>query len=166
VQKRAPVAKESVRRQNKMSERATSRLDPTRMISILIANRAVFYVALIGLCAAYLQGGIDKLLDFSGAVTETARLGLNPALPLTVATIFTEITASVLILSGFYRWFGALWLAGFTLIATFVANRFWEFPQPDRFDIENSFFEHLGLVGGFILVAFYDVKNRISGNRP
>jgi uncharacterized membrane protein YphA (DoxX/SURF4 family) len=149
-----------------MFERVTSKLDSMRLLSILITNRLVFYIGLLGLCAAYLQGGIDKILDFSGAVAETERVGLNPAFPLTVATIFTEITASVLILSGFYRWFGALWLAGFTVIATFVANRFWEFPQPDRFNIENSFFEHLGLVGGFTLVAFYDVKNRMSGNTP
>jgi len=55
--------------------------------------------------------------------------------------------------SGVYRWLGALGLAGFTLIAPFVANRFWEIPQPDRFMIENAFFEHLGLVGALLLVA-------------
>ena len=44
------------------------------------------------------------------------------------------------------------------MIATFIANRFWELPMPDRFIVENSFFEHLGLVGGFILVAWYDLR--------
>jgi uncharacterized membrane protein YphA (DoxX/SURF4 family) len=143
-----------------MLEHATTRLGVVRIVSILMTNRIILNIGLLGLCAAYLQGGIDKVLDFSGAVAETERFGLNPAFLLTVATIFTELTASALILSGFYRWFGALWLAGFTLIATFVANRFWDFPLPDRFNIENSFFEHLGLVGGFMLVAFYDLKNR------
>jgi XapX domain-containing protein len=33
-------------------------------------------VALFGLCAAYLQGGLQKLLDFSGAVAESQHLGL------------------------------------------------------------------------------------------
>jgi uncharacterized membrane protein YphA (DoxX/SURF4 family) len=37
-----------------------------------------------------------------------------------------------------------------------VANRFWEIPLPDRFGVENAFFEHLGLVGGFLLVAYLD----------
>jgi uncharacterized membrane protein YphA (DoxX/SURF4 family) len=143
-----------------MLEHTATRLGVLRIVSILMTNRIILNIGLLGLCAAYLQGGIDKLLDFNGAVAETERLGLNPAFPLTVATIFTELTASALIVSGFYRWLGALWLAGFTLIATFVANRFWDFTQPDQFNIENSFFEHLGLVGGFILVAFYDLKNR------
>ena len=145
-----------------MFEHATTRLGVVRIVSILMTNRIVLTIGLLGLCAAYLQGGIDKVLDFSGAVAETERLGLNPAFVLTVATIFTELTASALILSGFYRWFGALWLAGFTLIATFVANRFWDVPLPDRFAIENSFFEHLSLVGGFVLVAFYDLKKQVG----
>ncbi|MDB5541027.1 MAG: DoxX family protein [Devosia sp.] len=69
------------------------------------------------------------------------------------ATIVTELAGSALILTGAYRWLGALWLAGFTLIATFVANRSWELPLAQRFMVENAFFEHLGLVGGFLLVA-------------
>jgi uncharacterized membrane protein YphA (DoxX/SURF4 family) len=145
-----------------MFEHGTTRLGVMRLASILMTNRIMLYVGLLGLCAAYLQGGIDKLMDFSSAVTETERFGLAPAIPVTIATIFTELAASALILSGFYRWLAALWLAGLTFIATFVANRFWEFPAPDRFNIENSFFEHLGLVGGFTLVAFYDLKNRVD----
>ena len=69
----------------------------------------------------------------------------------------TELVASLLILFGYYRWIGALWLAGFTLVATLVANRFWEIPLPDRFGVENAFFEHLGLVGGFLMVAYLDL---------
>jgi uncharacterized membrane protein YphA (DoxX/SURF4 family) len=137
-----------------------TKLSVVRIVSILMTNRVILGIGLLGLCAAYLQGGMDKLLDFRSAVVEMERFGLTPGIPVTIGTIFTELTASALILSGFYRWFGALWLAGFTFIATFVANRFWDFPPPDRFDIENSFFEHLGLVGGFILVAYYDLKTR------
>jgi hypothetical protein len=32
--------------------------------------------------------------------------------------------ASALMLNGFYRWLGAVWLAGLRLIATFVASGF------------------------------------------
>jgi uncharacterized membrane protein YphA (DoxX/SURF4 family) len=32
----------------------------------------------------------------------------------------------------------------FTLMATFVANRFWEMGGHERFMAANSFFEHLG----------------------
>ena len=123
---------------------------------------AIRFIALLGLCAAYLQGGINKVMDFGAAVAEARHFGLPGASFIAVATIFTELVASAMILTGFYRWMGALWLAGFTLIATFVANRFWEIPQPERFMVENAFFEHLGLIGGFLLVAWYDLRERSS----
>ena len=134
-----------------------------RAIQPLVASRPVHFIALLGLCAAYLQGGLTKLFDFNGAIAEAQHFGLPFAAATAVATIITELLASALILAGIYRWLGALWLAGFTLAATFVANRFWEMPPPQRFMAENSFFEHLGLVGGFLLVAWLDLRRRLSG---
>jgi len=97
---------------------------------------------------------------FNAAVAETQSFGLPFAAAATAATIVTELAGSALILTGLYRWLGALWLAGFTLFATFVANRFWEMQPPQRFMVENSFFEHLGLIGGFLLVAWLDLRKR------
>jgi uncharacterized membrane protein YphA (DoxX/SURF4 family) len=133
-------------------------------IGPLVATRPFRFIALLCLCAAYIQGGLTKLFDFSAAVAEAQRFGLPFAVPATATTIVTELAGSTLILSGIYRWLGALWLAGFTLLATFVANRFWEMQPPQRFMVENSFFEHLGLIGGFLLVAWLDLRNRQSAS--
>jgi len=127
-------------------------------IGPLVATRPVHFIALLGLCAAYVQGGLDKLFDFNAAVAETQGFGLPFAAAATAATIVTELAGSALILMGVYRWLGALWLAGFTLFATFAANRFWEILPPQRFMVENSFFEHLGLIGGFLVVAWVDLR--------
>ena len=121
---------------------------------------ALRWIALLLLCAAYLQGGFNKAVDFNAAIAEMNHFGLSPAAPLAVAVIVLELGASALILTGFLRWLGALALGGFTLLATFVALRFWEMPQPERFMAANSFFEHLGLVGGFLLVAWHDLRER------
>jgi uncharacterized membrane protein YphA (DoxX/SURF4 family) len=126
----------------------------------VLASPAVYRIALLGLCAAYLQGGLDKLMDFSAAVAEMQHFGLAPAAPVAGMTIALELGASVLILIGVYRWLGALALAAFTLAATFLANRFWEMAPPERFMAANAFFEHLGLVGGFLLVAWLDLNQR------
>ena len=117
---------------------------------------AVRWIALLLLVSAYLQGGLDKAFDFAGAVGEMHHFGLEPAAPLALAVIVLELGASLLILARRLRWLGALALAAFTLAATFVANRFWSAPAADRFMLENGFFEHLGLVGGFLLVAWMD----------
>ncbi|HEY9347226.1 MAG TPA: DoxX family protein, partial [Inquilinus sp.] len=74
--------------------------------------------------------------------------------------ILLELGASVLILTGAWRWLGALALAAFTLTATLMALRFWEMALPDRFSAANAFFEHLGLAGGFLLVAWHDLRDR------
>jgi uncharacterized membrane protein YphA (DoxX/SURF4 family) len=124
---------------------------------------ALRWIALLLLCAAYLQGGFNKATDFASAVAEMNHFGVSPAAPMAMAVIVLELGASALILTGFYRWLGALALGAFTLFATFVALRFWEMPQPERFMAANSFFEHLGLVGGFLLVAWQDLKARANG---
>jgi uncharacterized membrane protein YphA (DoxX/SURF4 family) len=129
----------------------------------MLGSVTIRWLALLALCAAYLQGGIDKATDFAGAIAENQHFGLAPAAPLAVLTIVVEIGASLLVLTGFQRWAGALVLAGFTLMATFVANRFWEMAPPARFMAENGFFEHIGLVGGFVLVAWHDLVPRQAG---
>jgi XapX domain-containing protein len=123
------------------------------------------FVALLALCAAYLQGGLVKLFDFDGAIAEAQHFGLPVPALTAAATIVTELVASAMILIGYQRWLGALCLAGFTLIAMFIANRFWEFPQPERFMVENAFFEHIGLIGGFLLVALDDLREHVKGQR-
>lgn len=120
----------------------------------------VYWCCLLLLCSAYLQGSLEKALDFSAALAEMRHFGLSPAAPLAVLTIVGELVASFLILSGVKRWAGALYLAAFTFAATFVANRFWELSGIARTMSENGFFEHLGLVGAFVLVAWLDLGKR------
>jgi uncharacterized membrane protein YphA (DoxX/SURF4 family) len=69
----------------------------------IISSPIIYFVALLGLCAAYLQGGVDKVLDFEGAVAEVRHFGFEPALPVAVATIITELCGSALILIGVFR---------------------------------------------------------------
>jgi uncharacterized membrane protein YphA (DoxX/SURF4 family) len=125
-----------------------------------LATPALRWVALLGLCAAYLQGGLVKLADFNGAVAEMTHFGLSPARPFAIAVMTVELVASVAILTGYWRWLGALALSVFTIAATFMANRYWDLGAPERFATENAFYEHLGLAGGFLLVAWHDLRDR------
>lgn len=126
---------------------------------LAFVSRTVQRLALLCLCAAYLQGAFNKATDFAGAIAEMNHFGLTPAAPLAAAVIVFEVAASLMVIVGWRRWLGALALAGFTLAATFIANRYWELPQPERFMVANAFFEHWGLVGGFVLVAWHDLRD-------
>ena len=97
------------------------------------ATPVVRWVALLGLCAAYLQGGLVKLADIHGAVGEMNHFGVSPAMPFAIAVIALELVASVAILTGYWRWLGALALSAFTIAASFMANAYWELGSPERF---------------------------------
>lgn len=127
-------------------------------LGAVIAAPVTRRLALLALCAAYIQGPLTKIFDFAGAQAEMTHFGLEPAPLFAVAVVLFELTASALVVSGFLRWAGALALAGFTLLATFIALRFWEMaPGMDRMMATNAFFEHLGLAGAFLIVAAGDL---------
>ncbi|WP_332877354.1 DoxX family protein [Massilia sp. S19_KUP03_FR1] len=129
---------------------------PTTRPASATAAGLVSRLCLLLLCSAYLQGGIDKVRDLPGAVAEMQHFGLAPALPFALLTIAGEIGASILVVAGIKRWLGAAYLGLFTLMATMLANRFWELAGAARIALENGFFEHLGLAGAFFLVAWVD----------
>lgn len=132
-------------------------------LALLVNSPMVRFTALLALCAAYIQGPLTKLFDFPGAIAEMEHFGLHPAAFFAVAVIAFELTASAMILSGFLRWLGALALAIFTLLATFIALRFWEMPSGiERMMATNAFFEHLGLAGAFVIVASIDIAKGAS----
>ena len=131
---------------------------PRTLLARVATAPATRSIALLALCAAYIQGPLTKISDFNGALAEMEHFGLHPAAFFAVAVIVCEVSASAMVVSGFLRWAGALALSGFTLLATFIALRFWEMaPGMDRMMATNAFFEHLGLAGAFVIVAAIDL---------
>lgn len=125
----------------------------------------IWLVARLLLVGAYVLGAIAKLADWPAAVAEQARFRMAPAPLWAAITILVEIVGPVLILTGRMIWLGAGALGVFTLLAAFVANAFWTMEGPARFAATNAFFEHVGLVGGFILAALVAEHARREG-RP
>jgi len=122
-------------------------------------SSACYSLALLALCGAYLEGGLTKLLDFDGAVAEMQHFGLYPAPAFALAVIALELVASAQVLSGRGRWLGAVALGLFTVAASVMANAFWSLGGPARAAASHAFFEHLGLAGGFALVAWHELRD-------
>ena len=141
-----------------MTDHSTTQNAPKTTLSSLLTSPVSQRLALLALCAAYIQGPVTKIFDFDGAIAEMNHFGLSPAPAFAIAVIVFELVASAMVISGFLRWTAALSLAGFTLLATLVALRFWELPSGmDRMMATNAFFEHLGLAAAFIIVAAMDL---------
>ncbi len=128
------------------------RQDP-RFVDVILDWRWTGFLGRLALVGAYLLGGVVKLTDFSAAVAEQVHFGMHPPVVWAVLTIAIELIGPLLILSGRLVWLGAGILGVFTVLAAFTANAFWTMLGQERFAATNAFFEHLGLVGGFVLAA-------------
>lgn len=124
-----------------------------RLIATILDWRGTAFLARLALTTPYILGGVVKLSNWQGAVAEQAHFGMQPAALFAALTIAVELVGPALILFDRLAWLGAGMLGVFTLLAAIVANAFWTMQGPDRFMATNAFFEHLGLVGGFVLVA-------------
>jgi uncharacterized membrane protein YphA (DoxX/SURF4 family) len=122
-------------------------------VGAILGWRATWFLARLALSSAYLIGGVNKAIDFPGAVAEQAHFGLEPAWAWAIVTIVVELGGSLLLIWGRLVWLAAGALGVLTATAMLVANNFWAMEGPARFMAMNTFFEHLGLIAGFALAA-------------
>jgi uncharacterized membrane protein YphA (DoxX/SURF4 family) len=138
-----------------------AKTDTPRWIGAILSWPWILPVARIALTSAYLIGGVQKLVDFTGAVAEQAHFGLQPAWLWAAAAIIVELAGSLLVIVGRWVWLGAGSLGVLTAVAMLTANSFWTMTGHDRFIALNAFFEHLGLIGGFVLVSVAAVRTQV-----
>ncbi|HEX9465934.1 MAG TPA: DoxX family protein [Alphaproteobacteria bacterium] len=131
-----------------------------RWVDAILAWPWTWPAARIALTSAYLLGGLVKLSDFSAAVAEQEHFGLYPGWFWASLTIAVEIVGAALVISGRWLWLGAGALGVFTAFAMFVANNFWALQGDARSAALNAFFEHLGLIAGFVLAALVAERAR------
>src|SRR3984957_8445927 len=137
-----------------------TKTDTPRWIGAILCWPWLLPVARIALASAFLIGGVQKLVDFPGAVAEQAHFGLQPAWLWAAAAIIVELAGSALVIFGRWVWLGAGGLGVLTAVAMLTANNFWAMTGHDRFIALNAFFEHLGLIAGFVLVSFMAMRTQ------
>jgi len=124
----------------------------------LLMRHPVRWIALAAICISFLHHGVTRFVSFDIATSEMERAGMLPAAPIAAAVILLQIVCSILILSGFWRWIGALVLSAFTIAATVMTFPFWSVrPGLDRLVVSDSFTTNIGLAGALLLVAWYDL---------
>ena len=126
---------------------------PPYLIAEILHWPGTMVLARIALTSAFILGGFTKLFNFKSAIAEQEQFGLHPGVFWAILSIIIELGGSALVISGVLVWLGAGALGVLTLIATALADRFWTLQGQARFVAVNTFFEHLGLVGGFVLAA-------------
>lgn len=134
--------------------------DTPRWVSTVLSWSWLAATTRIALVSAFLIGGIQKALDFPGAVAEQAHFGLQPAWLWATAAIIVELGGSLLVILGRWVWLGAGGLGVLTAVAMLTANDFWAKAGHERFLAVNAFFEHLGLIAGLVLVSTLSSRSK------
>ncbi len=127
--------------------------DSPNWISAILRWPLLWHAARLALVSAYLLGGLTKLLDFATAVAEQEHFGLHPGWLWAATAIVVELGGSLLVIVNRFVWLGAGGLGVLTFVAMLTANAFWTMGGHERFMATNSFFEHLGLIAGLVIVS-------------
>lgn len=138
----------------------SAKSDTPRWVATVLCWPWLAAAARVALVSAFLIGGVQKSLDFRGAVAEQAHFGLEPAWLWATAAIIVELGGSVLVILGRWVWLGAGGLGVLTAVAMLTANDFWTKAGHERFLAVNAFFEHLGLIAGLVLVSTLSLRSK------
>jgi uncharacterized membrane protein YphA (DoxX/SURF4 family) len=123
-------------------------------VSEILHWQWVLVAARLALTSPYLLGGLTKPFNFSAAITEQEDFGVRPGWAWAALTILIELGGSALVLATYMVWLGAGALGCLTAVAMLKADNFWTKSGEGRLTQANTFFEHLGLIAGFVLIAF------------
>jgi uncharacterized membrane protein YphA (DoxX/SURF4 family) len=130
-------------------------------IAALLKAPALSILARVLLTSPYWWSGLSKIANLSDALGEAEHFGLKPAWLIVAVTVLVQLGGSILLIVGRAGWLAAGALGVFTALATLIAHPFWTVADPmERFHALNTFLEHVGLIGGFMLAAILIERDR------
>ncbi|MND64828.1 DoxX family protein [uncultured Brevundimonas sp.] len=100
----------------------------------------------------FLQSGITKAIRFQDGLGEVRSKNIPfPHLAL-LGTVVLQIVGSALLIAGWFTTPTAALMALFTLATAVVFYDFWNLKAEQRAASLNGFFEHISIIGGFLIL--------------
>jgi putative oxidoreductase len=101
----------------------------------------------------FVQSGFGKLLDIDGFTASLAGKGVPLAGIFGVIGPGVEFFGGLAVLLGLQTRYAAVLIAVFTIVATAISHRYWEFSDAARRAQEVNFMKNVCIIGGFLLLA-------------
>ena len=105
--------------------------------------------------AIFLVFGIRKLIAVAGTAGYFAKLGFPMPDVMVWVAILIEVGGGALLLLGWQTRRVAWLLIAFTVIATLMAHRYWEFDAAQYANQMTHFFKNVAMVGGLLYLAAF-----------
>ena len=113
-------------------------------------------VGRIAIAVLFLVPGIRKAMAVAGTAGYFAKLGFPMPEVMVWVAILIEVGGAALLILGWQARRVAWLLILFTLIATLMAHRFWEFSDAAQYAAQlNNFLKNLAVIGGLLYVAAF-----------
>lgn len=129
------------------------------LVIAVLQHPVALLVAKLVLTFVFWMAGLFGVFNFKVIVQEMVDVHLPNPRFFALATIFTQLAGSLLIITnlGGYGWLGAGWLAVFLLLTIPLGHPFWKFDEPKRTHEFHIALEHVTVVGGLMLAAILSV---------
>jgi len=119
----------------------------------LTGQHQMLLVGRLLLAALFLVSGTRKLLAAGASAAYFARLGFPLPEAMVWLSIAVEIGGAALLIAGWQTRRVAWLLIAFTVIATAMAHRFWQFEAAQFNNQLNHFLKNVAIVGGLLCVV-------------
>jgi len=118
------------------------------------ANDLALLVGRVAIAALFLPSGFSKLTHLQAFVYNVDGRGVPLPEVLAPLGAMVEFLGGLALLLGVQVRVGSVLLLVFTVLATLIAHRFWEYaPGAARQMQQSSFFKNVAIVGGFVFLA-------------
>lgn len=111
---------------------------------------ATLLVARVMLGAIFVQSGFGKLTNLAGFTEGLEKMGVPVPYVAGLAGACVEFFGGLAIVLGAWTGLAAILVAGFTVVATFLAHRFWDAPPEQRMMQDIQFMKNVAIVGGLL----------------
>ncbi|MBB3952516.1 DoxX family protein [Aureimonas jatrophae] len=135
-----------------------------RFLARLLESVLFTRFALVVLTFCFWGSGLAKLADFPAAVAEMAFFGLQPAAPIAVLVIATQLGGSLLLITGIKPWLGAGALGVFTALTIPLVHHFWSLEGEAAIAHFHTATEHVTVIGGLMVAAILSHRLQTARN--
>ena len=115
-------------------------------------NDLALLLGRVAIAAVFIPSGFTKLLHLEGFIASMDGRGVPFAWLLAPLGALIEFLAGIAVVVGLNVRIASLLMILFTVAATLIAHRFWEFQGAARQTQQTQFFKNLAIVGGFVFL--------------
>jgi putative oxidoreductase len=117
------------------------------------AHDGLLLVARVLMAYIFIKSGFGKLMDIGAFTASLAGKGVPMATVFGVIGPCVEFFGGLAVLLGFKTRYAALLMALFTIVATAISHRYWEFGEAARRAQEVNFEKNVCIIGGLVLLT-------------